>query len=163
MIVKAPSLAEIDQSRRLEEMLGRHREAVGIVEVGLDITATCSCSSGHDCKRCIASKIEAQRRFLRRTFQLAKQLNKVLVVHVQDHNTGKAAKQFISLLHESAMCSHPIHHHWFTGNESELMQWTEMLPNCLLSFGPISLRKPSTVNAMRTFGLSKLMLETDAP
>ena len=90
--------------------------------------------------------------------QLAKWLNKVLVVHVRDHNTGKAAKEFISLLQELDMCSHPIHRHCFTGNESEFKQWTEMLPNCLFSI----LRKLSTVNAMRTFGLSKLMLETDA-
>ena len=61
------------------------------------------------------------------------------------------------------MCSHPIHSHCFTGNESEFRQLTEMLPNCLFSIGPISLRKLSTVNAMRTFGLNKLMLETDAP
>ena len=163
MIVKAPFSAAIDQSRRLEEMLGRHPEAVGIGEVGLDFTATCTCSSGHDSRKCIASKIEAQRRFLRPTLQLAKRLNKVLVVHVRDHNTGKAAKEFISLLQELDMCNHPIHRHCFTGNETEFKQWTETLPNCLFSIGPISLRKPSTVNAMRTFGLSKLMLETDAP
>ena len=163
MIAKAPFLAAIDQSCRLEEMLGRHPKAVEICEVGNDFTATCKCSSGHDSRKCIASKIEAHRQFLRPTLQLAKRLNKVLVVHVWDHNTGKATKEFISLLQELDMCSHSIHRHCFTGNETEFMQWTEMLPNCLFSIGPISLRKPSTVNAMRTLGLSKLMLETDAP
>ena len=38
-----------------------------------------------------------------------------------------------------------------------------MLPNGLSSIGSISLRILRTVNAMRTFGLNKLMLETDAP
>ena len=84
-------------------------------------------------------------------------------MHVWHHNTGKAAKEFISLLQELDMCGHPIHRHCFTGNEPEFKQWAEMLPNCLFNIGPISLRKPSTVNAMRTFGLSKLMLEADAP
>ena len=32
--------------------------------------------------------------------QLVKRLNKVLVVHVHDYNTGKAAKKFTSLLLE---------------------------------------------------------------
>ena len=63
MIAKPPFLAAIDQSRRLEEMFRRHPMALGIVEVGLDFTATCTCSSGHDSKKCIARKIEAQRRF----------------------------------------------------------------------------------------------------
>ena len=111
----------------------------------------------------MASKIEAQHRFLCPTLQLAKRFNKVLVVHVRDHNTGKAAKEFISFLQALDMCSHPIHRHCFTGNESEFKQRTEMLPNCLFSIGPISLRKPSTVNTMRTSGLNRLMLETDAP
>ena len=68
-IAKAPFSAAIDQSRRLEEILGRHPEVVGIDEVGLDFTATCTCSSGHDSKKCIASKIEAQRLFLHPTLQ----------------------------------------------------------------------------------------------
>ena len=83
-------------------------------------------------------------------------------MNVRDYNTGKALKEFISLLQELDMCSHPIHRYCSTGNESEFKQWPEMLPNCLFSIGPIFLRKTSTVNAMRTFGLSKLMLETDA-
>ena len=141
MIAKAPFSAAIDQSRRLEEMLGRHPEAVGIGEVGLDFTATCMCSSDHDSKTCIASEIEAQRRFLRPTLQLAKRLNKVLVVNVRDHNTGKVAKEFISLLQELHMCSHPIHGHCFTGKELEFKQWTEMLPICLFSIDPLSENK----------------------
>ena len=79
MIAKAPFLAAIDQSRRLEEMFGKHPEALGIGEVGLDFTATCRCSSGHDSRKCIASKIDAQRRFLRPTLQLAKQLVRFLL------------------------------------------------------------------------------------
>ena len=59
MIAKAPFSAAIDQSRHLEEMLGRYPEAIEIGEVGLDFTATCTCSLGHDNKKCIASKIEA--------------------------------------------------------------------------------------------------------
>ena len=79
MVVKAAFSAAIDQFFRLEEMFGRHPEAIGIGEVGLDSTAVCTCSSGHDRKGCIASKIEPQRRFLRATLQLAKRLNKVLL------------------------------------------------------------------------------------
>ena len=141
----------------------RHPEVLGIGKIGLDFTATCTCSSGHDSRKCIASRIEVKRRFLHPTLQLAKRLNKALVVHVRDHNTGKAAKEFISLLQELKMCNHPIHRHCLTGDESEFRQWTEMLLNCLFSTGPISLTKPSTVTAMRTFGLNKLMLETDSP
>ena len=59
MIAKAPFSAAIYQSHRLEEMLGRHPEAVGIGEVGMVFTATCTCSSGHDSKKCKASKIES--------------------------------------------------------------------------------------------------------
>ena len=51
MIAKAPFSVAIDQSRRPEEMLGRHPEAVGTGEVGLDFTATCTCSSGHDSRK----------------------------------------------------------------------------------------------------------------
>ena len=56
MIAKPPFLAAIDQSRRLKEMFRRHPGAIGIGEVGLDFTVTCTCSSGHDIKQCIASK-----------------------------------------------------------------------------------------------------------
>ena len=83
-------------------------------------------------------------------------------MHVRDHNTGKAAKELICLLQELDMCRHPIHRHCLTGDESEFRQWTEMLLNCLFSIGPISLTKPGTVIAIHTFGLNKLMLETDA-
>ena len=55
-IAKVPFSAAIDQSRLLVEMFGRHPEAVGIVEVGLDFTATCTCSSGHDSKNALRAK-----------------------------------------------------------------------------------------------------------
>ena len=51
MIAKAPFLAAIIHFRRLGEMLGRYSEAVGTGEVGLDFTATCTCSSGHDIRK----------------------------------------------------------------------------------------------------------------
>ena len=93
----------------------------------LDWTSLPTCTSGHDSKKWIASKIEDQRRFLPPTLYLAKRLNKVLVVHDGDHNAGRAAKEFISLFQELDVCSQPIHRHCFTGNESEFKQWTEML------------------------------------
>ena len=79
-------------------------------------------SSGNDSRKSIASEFKVQHLFLYPTLQLAKQLNKVLVVHVHDHNAGKAAKEFISLLQELDRCNHPIHHNCFTGDEPELRQ-----------------------------------------
>ena len=80
------------------------------------------CTSCYDSRKSIASEFKVHRPFLYPTLQLAKRLNMVLVVHVHDHSTGKAAKEFIPLLQELDRCNHPIHHNCFPGDEPELRQ-----------------------------------------
>ena len=67
---------------QLKGMVEKYPEAVGIGEVGLDLTTKCL-HGCYDKEYCRSQKIQGQLRFLRLAFQLAKQLNKVLVLHVR--------------------------------------------------------------------------------
>ena len=90
---------------RLEGLLGQYPEAVGVGEVGLDLTTACR----HNCRDragCRSRKLKGQRRFLRLAFQLAKQLDKVLILHVRDRNTGEAAAEVLELLRSMDMTNH---------------------------------------------------------
>ena len=77
-----PHLITLENCESLfQKLVGKPEEfpeALGIDEVGLDHTTTCRCNKMHDKARCIESKKEAQRQFLRLCFQFAKQLDKVM-------------------------------------------------------------------------------------
>ena len=66
-----------------------------------------------------SQQINAQGRFLRLYLQLAKRENKVLVLHVLEKGTGKAALEFLKRLKELNMIDQPIHRHSFVGREKE--------------------------------------------
>ena len=130
MNAKAPFLATFYQ-RQYWKGIPRPRNWRGC----LDFTATCMCSSGNDSRKSIASEFKVKRPFLYPILQLVKRLNKVLVVHVHDHNTGKAAKEFISLLQELDRCNHPIHHNCFTGMSLSLGGRLKLFPIAYLALG----------------------------
>ena len=150
---------------RLEDMLRRYPEAVGIGEIGLDLTTTCRhryCFSGSK-SACKTQKIDAQKRFLRLCLQLAKRENKVVVLHVRDNGSGKAASDVLKLIKELGMKNHPIHRHCFVGGEKEYKHWSTDLPNCYFSISPVTVDSPSTMQALSTLGNRKrLLLETDS-
>ena len=146
-------------------MLYKFPEAVGIGEVGLDLTTSCRhkfCSMGSK-SACRAEKIKAQEQFLRLCLQLAKRENKVLVLHVRDDGSGKAAFDVLELIKELKMTDHPIHRHCFIGGEKEHEDWTTALPNCYFSISPVTVDSPQTMNALSTLDNRKrLLLETDS-
>ena len=147
---------------RLKSLLDRNPEAVGIGEVGLDLTTKCK----HGCynrRLCREQKLEGQRTFLRLVFQLAKDQNKVLVLHVRDKGTGEAAKEVLKVLKEMNMQQHRIHRHCFVGKEEEYSQWYTSLPNCYFSISPVTINDPVTMSALRTQDFRKrILLESDA-
>ena len=147
---------------RLEGLLGQYPEAVGVGEVGLDLTMACP----HNCRDragCRSRKLKGQRQFLWLAFQLAKQLDKVLILHVRDRNTGKAAAEVLDLLRSIDMTNHKIHRHCFVGGEEEYIQWSTSLPNCNFSISPVTVRNPGTMRALSSLDNRKrLLLETDS-
>ena len=147
---------------RLEGLLGQYPEAVGVGEVGLDLTKACR----HNCRDsagCRSRKLKGQCRFLRLAFQLAKQLDKVLILHVRDRNTGEAAAEVLNLLRSMDMTNHKIHRHCFVGGEEEYIQWSTSLPNCYFSISPVTVRNPGTMRALSSLdNCKRLLLETDS-
>ena len=73
-----------------------------------DLTTTCPCRQTHTIVD-FKTKIDSQRQLLRLTFQLAKQLDKILVLHGRDKGTGETAKEVIALLHECDLSNTQIH------------------------------------------------------
>ncbi|MCG8035189.1 MAG: TatD family hydrolase, partial [Candidatus Thiodiazotropha taylori] len=157
--VKAKSLFQ-----KLKDKLDEFPEAVGIGEVGLDFTTTCRCKQKHNRSRCAALKLEAQRQFLRLTFQLAKGLDKVIVIHVRDDGSGIAAKEVLTLLLEFELSEARIHRHCFVGGEEEYRQWSTSLPNCYFSISSASLKDGRTKACLSVMEKpDRLIIETDAP
>lgn len=149
---------------RLEGLVHEYPEAVGIGEVGLDLTTECRHGQRHNPQQCLIGKIQGQRQFLRLSLQLAKRLSKVLVLHVRDEGSGKAALEVLALLQELDMTDHPIHRHCFVGGEEEYRQWCSSLPNCYFSISPQTIKNAKTVSALRAMDNRKrLILETDSP
>lgn len=148
---------------RMEGLLRQYPEAVGIGEVGLDLTTQCRHKHCSDKRTCRDQKIQAQRQFLSLSLHLAKQKNMVLILHVRDGGSGAAALEVLSLLQELDMVNHPIHRHCFVGGEEEYRQWTTILPNCYFSISPVTLRDPKTMYALSSLDNRKrLLLETDS-
>ena len=149
---------------QLQRMIDKYPEAVGIGEVGLDLTTECR----HGCynqEYCRSQKIQGQLRFLRLAFQLAKQLNKVLVLHIRDQGTSTlAAKQANDLLKDMDILDHPIHRHCFVGGGyKEYKRWSTDLPNCYFSISPVTVKDPRSMFALSSLdGRKRLLLETDA-
>ena len=117
---------------RMKGLLGQYPEAVGECEVGLDLTTACR-HNWRDRASCRSWKLKGQRRFLRLAFQLEKQLDKVLFLHVPDRNTGEAAAEILDLLRSMNMTNHKIHHHCFVGKEEEYIQWSTSFPTVILA------------------------------
>ena len=147
---------------RLEGLIAKHPESIGIGEVGLDLTTECR-HNYHNRRLCRDRKIRGQRRFLQLAFQLAMQNNKVLVLHVRDEDTGEAAAEVFELLRSMDMLNHPIHRHCFVGGEVEYRQWRTSLPNCYFSISPVTVKDPRTMYALSSLDNRKrLLLETDS-
>lgn len=149
---------------RLRELVNQNPGAVGIGEVGLDMTTECRHGKRHNKRHCRDQKLQGQRRFLRLALQLAKYHNRVLVLHTRDKGTGEAAREVLTLLLELGMFDHPIHRHCFIGGEEEYRQWTSSLPNCYFSISPATVKDPKTMHALSLLdNRHRLVLETDSP
>ena len=104
--------------QKLKRKLEEYPDAIGIGEVGIDHTARCNCSQSHDKDRCRAEKHETQRQFLLLTLSLAKQLGKVIVLHIRSENNYmevKAAQQALRIILDLGLQEAWIHRHCFVG------------------------------------------------
>ena len=126
--------------KQLQTEVKSDPEVVRIGEVGIDYTSECKCNTRHYL-RCQFNKLSAQRRFLPLAFQLAREHNKVLILHVRDHGSGTAAKEVLKLLLKLGFQDHPIHRYCFVGKEDEYKQWSSFLPNCYFSIPGASLQR----------------------
>ena len=91
------------------------------------------------------------------------QLDKVLILHVRDRNTGEVAADVLDLLCSMDMTNHKIHRQCFVGGEEEYIQWSTSLPNCYFSISPVTVRNPGTMRALSSFDNRKrFLLETDS-
>ena len=142
---------------RLERLLGQYPEAVGVAEVGLDLTTAC-CHNCYDHAGCRSWKLKGQGRFLRLAFQLAKQIDKVSILHVHNRNTGEAAAEVLDLLCSMDMTNHKIHRQCLVGREEEYIQWSTSLPNCYFSISPVTVRNPGTMRALSSLDNRKRFL-----
>ena len=77
---------------------------------------------------------------------MAKQLEKVIVLHVRDKGDGRAAKEVLNLLVELNLINAKIHHLCFVGGEEEYREWSTTLPNCVFSISSKSLQNSKTVS-----------------
>ena len=149
---------------KIELLFQQYPQALGVGEIGYDLTSRCKHPNHHDKEKCKREQRLAQLQFLRQGILLAKRTEKVLILHVRDPGNGQAAPKVLDLLKELGMNNHLIHRHCFTGGEAEYRAWREDLPNCYFSISPKSIETPSTVALLRILeGTDRLILETDAP
>lgn len=152
------------QFQQLVRQINNHPDAVGIGEIGLDMTWTCGCNRSHNMAQCQMAQLEAQRQFLRMALQLAKQVGKVIVLHIRDKGNDKAAKEVLYLLLELGLSDARIHRHCFIGGEEEYREWSSALPNCYFSVSSKSLQDSRTVSWLRLLEQrNRIIVETDAP
>ena len=121
--------------QKLKRKLEEYPEAIGIGEVGIDHTARCNCSQSHDKDRCRAEKIETQRQFLCLTLSLAKQLGKVIVLHIRSENhdmEAKAAQQALEIILDLGLQEAWIHRYCFAGGGGGRVQSVELSTSKLL-------------------------------
>ena len=153
--------------QKLKRKLEEYPEAIGIGEVGIDHTARCNCSESHDKGRCRAEKIETQRQFLRLALSLAKQLGKVIVLHIRSENhdmEAKAAQQALEIILDLGLQEAWIHRHCFVGGVEEFNQWSSLLPNCFFSLSRKSVADSRTQACLMSAGRpDRFLLETDSP
>ena len=142
---------------RLKTRLEEYPQAVGIGEIGIDLTTTCKCPTYHNRATCRQEKIETQKRFLRLVLQLAKELGKVIVLHVSNtKKCNKASENVLKLLEDLGMQEQPIHRHCFVGGAT--------LPNCYCSLSSKSILDDRTLATLKSVGRpNRLLLETDSP
>ena len=110
---------------RFKIKLEEYPQAVGIGEFGIDLTTTCKCPTYHNRATCRQKKIETQKRFLRLALQLAKELGKVILLHVRNtKKSNKASEYVLKLLEDLGMQEQPINRHCFVGG----VAWSSTLP-----------------------------------
>ena len=99
---------------------------------------------------------------MRLAFQLAKHLDKILVLPVGDWITGEVATEVLDLLRSIDVTNHRIHRHYFVGGEEEYIQWSTSLPNCYFSISPVTVLNPGTMRAFSSLDKhTQILLETD--
>ena len=139
--VLAKNRAE-SEFHKLKAKLEAYPQAIGIGEIGIDHTTTCRCSTFHNRVTCRKAKIDTtQHRFLLLVLQLAKQLGKVITLHVRSiskDKTGKAAKEALKILCELGLQEAPNHRHCFIGGIEEYKDWSSTLPNCFFLAFPVN-------------------------
>ena len=129
-----PHLITESQVESLFSQLKRLVDKVGIGEVGLDLTTECRLGC-YNREYCRSQKVQGQVRFLRLAFQLAKQLNKVLVLHVRDRgNSALTVTEVFTLLRDMDMLEHPIHRHCFVGERRSINSGVLLYPTAILAF-----------------------------
>ena len=141
--------------------------AIGIPEVGIHHTARCNCPESHDKDRCQEEKIETQRQFLRLTLSLAKQLGKMIALHIRSENNdmeAKDAQQALEIILDLGLQEAWIHRHCLVGGVEEFNQWSSLLPNCFFNISMKYVADRKTQACPMYVGRpDRFLFETDSP
>lgn len=140
-----------DFNAKMEENLRENlklSKAVGVGECGLDYSLRS------------ASNAEVQKEVFLKQIQLAKEFQKVLVIHSRE-----AEDDVYDILVEQEMQEWPIHIHCFTGDHAQLHQYVNAFPNMCFGFtNLISYPTATTTHqVVKSIPLDRILLETDAP
>ncbi|XP_062574677.1 uncharacterized metal-dependent hydrolase TatD-like [Saccostrea cucullata] len=100
---------------RLMDLVTHHR-CVAVGEVGIDLTTNCRCNP---CVRLEARKerfLHTQQEFLADALNMARDVDKHVILHCRDDGSGEAAKRTLVMIRMMDMTHHTFHRHCFTGS-----------------------------------------------
>jgi len=126
----------------------RHNKAVGVGECGLDYSLRS------------VSNASVQKEVFLKQIQIAKEMQKVLVIHSRE-----AEDDVYDILVDEEMQEWPIHIHCFTGDHRQLHQFVNEFPKMCFGFtNLISYPTATTTHeVVKSIPLDRILLETDAP
>ena len=138
---------------QLEGMVSKP-QCVGIGEVGLDRT-------------CPSAVWPSQGRVLRKAAELARELNKPLVLHLRPDGEVTMAQlqsEAVGILRSANLAfRHPIHLHCYTGCTRDLHAWRKAFPCSRLGISSRTLETPEGRAMVRSVDLEQALIETDSP
>lgn len=116
--------------------------------------------TGLDCKHASHTPLEMQVPMYRLHLELARRLDKPLVLHCRDTHDD-----MLAIARQMLSPEQPIHLHCFTGTSAQATAWLSSFPNLKIGLTNLITTKSMRElrDAVRTVPLQSLLLETDAP